>query len=189
MIPVRYCLPRGEGDLSMVVKTWADNFKRADAAGILPSRGGPAPAEYSYDNVMSRTLWMAFRRPGLTVWLAVLPDEEPPLDVAGFMVSEIGPNVGRRIGDRVVVHFAEKALVHYVYVKNDYRRHGIARGLFAAAGIDPTRPFLYSCRTSMVAKLAGLGHLRHAEWNPAPIRHAKDPVAFNRWLSEREKEE
>jgi hypothetical protein len=38
-------------------------------------------------------------------------------------------------------------LVHYVFVALPYRRRGIARGLFDAAGIDPSQPFEQSCRT------------------------------------------
>jgi hypothetical protein len=38
-------------------------------------------------------------------------------------------------------------LVHYVFVLLPYRRRGIARGLFTAAGIDPRGIFEYSART------------------------------------------
>ena len=49
-------------------------------------------------------------------------------------------------------------LVFYIYVKGPYRRWkpqpGIGRQLFAAAGIDPSRPFDYAYRTPEVSRLA-----------------------------------
>ena len=37
--------------------------------------------------------------------------------------------------------------VYYVYVAQPFRRRGVARGLFGAAGIDPSTRFHYACRT------------------------------------------
>lgn len=44
--------------------------------------------------------------------------------------------------------------VFYLYVKEPYRRTGIARGLFAAVAIDPLVPFTYACRTAVVGWLS-----------------------------------
>lgn len=41
----------------------------------------------------------------------------------------------------------ESNLVHYVYVAEPFRGHGIARELFAAASIDPLSRFEYTHRT------------------------------------------
>lgn len=42
---------------------------------------------------------------------------------------------------------AEPRYVLYVYVAQPFRREGVARALFAAAGIDPGAQFGYACRT------------------------------------------
>jgi GNAT superfamily N-acetyltransferase len=46
------------------------------------------------------------------------------------------------------------ALVLYVFIKQNYRGHGYARGLFAAAGIDPSKPFLYASNSQQASRLS-----------------------------------
>lgn len=41
----------------------------------------------------------------------------------------------------------EPRYVLYLYVAQPFRRNGIARSLLEAAGIDPSAPFGYACRT------------------------------------------
>lgn len=48
---------------------------------------------------------------------------------------------------RGFIAFERPDLVLYVYVAQPYRRSGIARGLFMAAGIDPASRFAYAHRT------------------------------------------
>lgn len=45
------------------------------------------------------------------------------------------------------------AYVAYVYVKFDARRASVARWLFEALGVDPTKPFEYACKTQSVSEL------------------------------------
>jgi len=66
--------------------------------------------------------------------------------------------------------------VFYVYVKKPYRlgrTKGLVQGhaaqLFAAAGIDPLKPFSYACRTGVVAQLARKIPL--AQFAPLPGRY------------------
>lgn len=72
--------------------------------------------------------------------------------------------------------------VFYCYVKRPYRRgteqgmvQGHAAQLFAAAGIDPTKPFSYACRTGVCAQLARKVPL--AEFDPLPGRFLDRPGA------------
>jgi len=64
----------------------------------------------------------------------------------------------------------EPGYVVYIYVAQPFRRNGIARGLFDAAGIDPGSRFDYACRTK------ASWECRHkyplAEFNPYRIRFA-----------------
>jgi hypothetical protein len=59
-----------------------------------------------------------------------------------------------------------------VYVKEPYRRGGIARGLFAAAGVDPRERFFYTCKTGIGAELARSKASR-AEWRPLIARYRR----------------
>lgn len=64
------------------------------------------------------------------------------------------------------------ALVLHVFVKANFRRVGIARQLFAAVGIDPARPFLYSSNTVIASRLASKTPL--ASFNPLACRFPKE---------------
>lgn len=54
--------------------------------------------------------------------------------------------------------------VHYAYVAEPYRGWGIVRGMFYAAGIDPERPFNYTCRTQGSWELL-------VKYRKAPLAH------------------
>lgn len=61
----------------------------------------------------------------------------------GFIVYDPTTYVAILGGRRITLD----GYVLYVYVATPFRRRGIARQLFAAAGIAPTRRFGYLCRT------------------------------------------
>lgn len=61
-------------------------------------------------------------------------------------------------------------LLYMGYVKDEYRRRGFARALFAAAGIDPTARFSYLCETRSSEALTAAGKMPHATFDPVPIR-------------------
>ena len=66
-------------------------------------------------------------------------------------------------------------LVHYVYVKAAYRRQVIARGLFAAAGVDPLSRFLYTCRVGLLSsqEFDAQTRIPRARWEPLTARFRK----------------
>jgi GNAT superfamily N-acetyltransferase len=63
----------------------------------------------------------------------------------------------------------------YVFIKQNYRGHGYARGLFAAAGIDPSKPFLYASNSQQASRLAAKIPL--ARFNPLCVRFPKEKAA------------
>lgn len=66
-------------------------------------------------------------------------------------------------------------LVLYIYVAQPYRRQGDAKGLFAAAGIDPAAPFEYACRTEASWKILEINRkARGARYNPYRARYAEE---------------
>jgi GNAT superfamily N-acetyltransferase len=58
-----------------------------------------------------------------------------------------------------------------VFVKENYRRAGYAAGLLNAIGIDARAPFLYACKTAVVAELARLRKIPCARFDPIAARY------------------
>lgn len=137
-------------DRRFVVDAWARSFQNADTAGMI------SPAR-----------WFA----------VIIPEIERILDARDtetFVAYE--PNDKDRLADLygfiVMDRSAPPPIVYYCYTKSVYRRAGIARGLFDAAGIDPGRLFLYTCTTAVVSRLVFDRKLPHAVWSPHMARFA-----------------
>jgi GNAT superfamily N-acetyltransferase len=175
-------------DVQFIIRSWIDSYKGAHGAGILsiPEFAIPCecgkPIRYDFSAVMEVTLAKLLTRPGLTTWVAHNPRERAPHDLYGYIVSETGANVPTYVpvgdGDfKLVIERSSGPLVHFIFIKRDYRKIGIGRALFKAAGIDPAKPYLYTCRTANIAKLekAGVVH-RDARWFPLSARFDKDPA-------------
>jgi hypothetical protein len=65
-------------------------------------------------------------------------------------------------------------IVHYVYVKQLFREHGVAKRLFAFATIDPRAGLVHTHKTAIVAKLQGLKKLPGATFAPQLARFPKN---------------
>jgi GNAT superfamily N-acetyltransferase len=115
-------------------------------------------------------------RPGIKILVAYHPDEPKESDAYGYAVIENGmrfptrERVGRRTEKRMVD--APGPVVHYVYVKQLYRRVGIARALLVAAGVKDVG-FIYSCKTGVCSKIE---RLKSCRWMPLLVRYQKDQV-------------
>lgn len=178
-------------DITFVVSSWTSSYKSAHAAGILsitpldvPCKSCGAPQPYDYEAVMGHTIRNLLARPGLEVWVAANPRARAPHNLHGYLVCERDANVPSYTWPsfELVVKRSPHPLIHYVLVKQTYRGFGLARALLAAAGIDPTRQFLYTCKTPAVAQLEGVvkGELKNpnkipnARWSPLCVRFAKE---------------
>jgi hypothetical protein len=104
---------------------WLDSYRWAHAAGMIHMD--------DWRDVMLPQIARVHKRPKVITMVAAEPDA-----LVGFMTAE--PH-------------NEPPLVFYVYVKEQYRRAGIARGLFRAIGIDPRERFVYACKTAVVTDL------------------------------------
>lgn len=136
-----------------VRSTWISSYKNARSAGIISSE--------DWADVMHLTLGKLLRRSGVRTILA----HDPPRQFYGFIAGEPG---------------RATPVVHYVYVKDAYRseveldgsRSGprIGRGLFAALGIDPAAPFIYTCETVICVRLAD--KIPYARFKPGAARYS-----------------
>lgn len=131
-----------DSDRRWVISSWLDSYRTAHTAGLI--------AMSRWKAVMTPELESILDRPGCAVLVAYTPGDDPDTDGLGWLCHE-----GHA-----------PPLLHYVYVKQPYRRLGIAGTLLRRAGIDPARTLLYSCKTPVVSRL----HLPLARFNPLIAR-------------------
>lgn len=121
-------------DRLFVVDAWVATYRDAYTAGLIQ-------VEDWYE-VMLPQVGKALARPDVRTVVAAADGAEPGIaDLLGFVTADTAEYL---------------PLVYYVFVKEHYRRAGrgrlwggpgIARGLFAAIGVDPVKPFNYVCST------------------------------------------
>ncbi len=158
----------GEDDFRFVLATWLYAYQDSHAAGLIQYE--------DWHRIMYPQLIKVLERTGVCTIVAAWEGEEPGLaDLAGWISVERGYHVpgkrtsgGRRLRELVE---ATEPLVHFVYVKASYRKGGIARGLFRAAGVDPGASFRHTCKTAVLTELAA--KVPHARWCPLIARQPK----------------
>lgn len=107
---------------SVVVEAWLGAYKKSPWAGAV--------ANNVFRAVYAETIRQLVAR-GSVVLLAVNPAK--PDHILGFLCFEY-------TRDNVPV-------VHMCFVKDWARKHGVAKSLLAAAGIDPSARFFYTFKT------------------------------------------
>lgn len=139
-------------DRRFVIATWASSYKNAHHAGMIASE--------DWAPIMHRQIEKLMMRPTTRTIVAY----EPPDFLYGFICGDVDKSI---------------PVVYFVYVKGPYRsqedtsgvrtgpRH--ARGLFAELGVDPERPFLYTCRTAVVTRI--YDKIPLAKFVPAAARY------------------
>ena len=149
-------------DRDFVISGWSSSYRTSFYAGPISMK--------RYASVMHVEVADIIDNPRVTTTVAYEPGETidgtKPL-LYGFVTVGDEPAM---ISGRHVPH------VFYAYVRAPYRRAaqrfglpaGYATQLLAVAGVDPARPFLYACRTPILAELERKIPL--AEFNPLPAR-------------------
>lgn len=138
-------LSPGSDERRFVISSWSSSYKASHFAGLITAEDWASVMHVQLGKILDRST---------TRTLVAASDGRRPF-LYGFIA---GDTSGRQ------------PVVHYVYVKDGYRserarspdgrfstrREGprYARGLFAALGVDPEGPFLYTCRTPVVSQLA-----------------------------------
>lgn len=141
--------PADERDRRTIADAWVASYRDANSAGCIL-----VDDWYRY---MIPTVNRIRERPDVTTTIAYeTTDTERIADVYGFIVADV---------------VERPPLVYYVFVKENYRRDGIARGLFAAIGVDPKLPFNYVCSTPWCTTLQR--KIPMARWMPRLGRFPK----------------
>ena len=151
-------------DLKFVLYNWVASQKYEPTAGLIPAD--------DWREVMTPVFERILKRPGVKIFVAYDPDEtDYTADLFGYIATETGHR---------------EPLVHYIFVKKNFRGEGMARGLFQIAGIDLSRQFFYSCQTRLVAqaelqteggpapRIPLLRRFWQATFVPVLCRHPKD---------------
>lgn len=135
-------------DRRFVITTWSSSFKTSYAAGLIQTEDWPT--------IMHAQIGKVLDRPGATTLVAY--ERTDPSFLYGFASADVTER--------------GKPIVFYVYVKEPYRRAGIARALFAELGINPSLPFVYACKTPAVTHVHD--KIPRAKWNPLVARYPKE---------------
>lgn len=127
-----------------MVATWSSSYKKSHSAGIINTDDWSA--------IMHPQIAKVLDRPGART--VVAHERTDP----NFCYGWISGDTSERT-----------PVVFYVYVKEAYRRAGIARDLFAAIDVDPRKYFVYVCGTPIAKML-----VPHARFNPNEVRYPKE---------------
>lgn len=149
-------------DMTFVLSSWLDASRTSYSAGLI--------AMADWYTIMWKQYEKAMCRPDMRTVVAY--EKTDPGFLYGFIVADPTEQcVPQKNGG---VHYWP-ALVLFVFVKQNYRREGIARRLFEAVGVDSARPFVYSCNTVTASRLANKVPL--AKFDPLVARFPKEKTA------------
>jgi hypothetical protein len=122
--------PADEWDMRFVVHSWVSSWQKSDTAGGIQA--------HNWYRIMIPEVLEIIDKPEVKVAVAYeSSDSDRGADLYGFIAADPDD---------------DPPLVYYVYVKEPYRRSGIARGLFGALGINPQLPFNYAQSTPALYK-------------------------------------
>lgn len=140
--------PRDLDDRKLICDSWARCYRLSEAAGFVDMAAWMSVAVEQAKRYIAR--------PYVTALIAY-EDEAwaEAADIYGCIVADTTDPVPD---------------LYHLYVKDEYRRRGFARALFAAAGIDPARPFRFLCETRSSKAIAAAGKMPKATFDPVPIR-------------------
>lgn len=127
-------------EFAFIFDSWARSFRRSPWAGCVPN--------HLYDAVSREAAKGIIDRPGARVVVA-LPSPEVRR-VMGYYVAE-----------------PERGVLHWLYVKDSFRRMGVGKALLehATAAVAPPS-WVYTFRTRLAQRFLGPAF----EWDPVPAR-------------------
>ncbi len=145
-------------DVKFVISSWLDASRLSYSSGLIQME--------DWYSVMWPQYEKAMKRDGMRAIVAYEPTD--PDFVYGFIVAD---PTEQRVPDGDSVRWWP-ALVLFVFVKSNFRRHGIARRLFDDVGVDPGKPFIHSVNTQQASRLSH--KVPRARFNPLCARFPKE---------------
>lgn len=139
--------PAADRDRRFVVSAWVASTRHLRRSVMIH--------DADWWTVMYPQVEKAIARHGVSTLVAYETDDPDPLaDLYGFATVD---------------HHQHPPLVYFVYVKEPYRRSGIATRLLVAGGVDPTKRLDYVIRVPLMGELAERYPL--ARHNPEPAMY------------------
>jgi hypothetical protein len=111
-----------ETDVPFIVETWARHFYQSRASGVL--------SRDLFLGVHFQHFANTIAREDVTALVAFSPQAEIGSEIYGYLVFER----------------YEPPILHYTYITDVCRRHGVLRALLACADVDLSRRFIATCR-------------------------------------------
>jgi GNAT superfamily N-acetyltransferase len=139
--------PALTADRQFIVTTWSASYKKSHSAGLVTADDWAGIMHPQLEKILDRTDARAM----------IATEKSDPDFFYGWIAGDTSESV---------------PVVYFVYVKQPYRRTGIARGLLKAFGVDPSRPFVYVCKTGIVATLSP--KIPFARFNNNEVRYSKE---------------
>lgn len=136
-----------DADRTFVVASWLFSFKKSHSAGLI--------CVDDWITVMDPQLKRILDRDGTSTVIAC--DKDDPDYFYGWIAGDVSEAV---------------PVVFYCYVKEPYRRTGIAHGLFSALGVNPDGHFVFVCRPASNSTEL-LRKVPRAKFNPLEARYPK----------------
>lgn len=127
-----------------MVSSWETSFRRSRHAGLITMADWAAVMHSQLTKILDREY----------VRVTVAFDGEDPDHIYGYLVAEPDEH---------------PPLVYWAYVKQPYRRQGLCKALFKAAGISLDRPMDVVCSTPWLSQ-----KLPRAEWRPLRGRYSRE---------------
>lgn len=141
--------PSDSDRCSLVVPLISRAYKNAHAAGLIQMD--------DWAEIMHPQISKMLDRPNVRTVLAVEATD------ATFAYGFISGDTSK-----------SPPVIYFVYVKEPYRKEGIARALFGAFGVDPRKKFIYVAKTGVVAEIARANKIPFAQFNNNDARY---PIA------------
>jgi GNAT superfamily N-acetyltransferase len=132
---------------TFIIATWSSSYKKSHSAGVITTDDWAPVMHIQLAKMMARTDARAI----------VAYEKTDPDFLYGWIAGDTSENT---------------PVVYYTYVKESYRKSGIARALFRAFGVDPSQYFVYVCGTPDAIQLSR--KIPRARFNPNEVRYPKE---------------
>lgn len=137
----------GTEDRRFIVSTWSSSYKKSHSAGVIHADDWADIMRPQFERHLNR----------LDARAVIAYDKDDPEFFYGWIAGDTSEST---------------PVVFYVYVKEAYRRSGIARALFKSFGVDPMQYFVYVCGTPDAIQLQR--KIPRARFNPNEVRYPKE---------------
>lgn len=134
-------------DRKFILATWSSSYKKSHSAGLITADDWADIMRPQFEKHLNR----------IDARALIAYDRNDPDFFYGWIAGDTSEST---------------PVIYYTYVKEAYRRSGIARALFKAFGVDPSGYFVYVCGTPDAIQMQR--KIPRARFNPNEVRYPKE---------------